>query len=245
MDFAVSSWAKTPRLPSMISKFVLFPCPVRLSRGHSPYVGEHMVSLLEKITAKSVVVGVIGQGYVGLPLALVFWEAGFKVIGFDVDTKKIEALSKGESYIKHVGPQRVTAAIHSGGLCATSDFDRLRECDAILICVPPPREASRARQLVHSHHRAGYRATPAAPAAGGARIHNLPRRDGRGGLAHPRRERAQVAGGLLPGLLARAGRSRKPEFLDANHSQGRRWHQCRIDRGGSHLLPCRLGECCA
>ncbi len=97
-----------------------------------------MMSLVEKIAAKSAVVGVIGQGYVGLPLALVFWEAGFKVIGFDVDTKKIEALSKGESYIKHVGPQRVAAAIRSGGLSATSDFDRLGECDAILICVPTP-----------------------------------------------------------------------------------------------------------
>jgi UDP-N-acetyl-D-glucosamine dehydrogenase len=97
-----------------------------------------MMSLVEKIAAKSAVVGVIGQGYVGLPLALVFWEAGFKVIGFDVDTKKIEALSKGESYIKHVGPQRVAAAIRSGGLSATSNFDRLGECDAILICVPTP-----------------------------------------------------------------------------------------------------------
>ena len=97
-----------------------------------------MMTLVEKIAAKSAVVGVIGQGYVGLPLALVFWEAGFKVIGFDVDTKKIEALGKEESYIRHVGPQRVAAAIRSGGLCATSDFDRLRECDAILICVPTP-----------------------------------------------------------------------------------------------------------
>jgi len=97
-----------------------------------------MTSLLDKIAAKSAVVGVIGQGYVGLPLALVFWEAGFRVIGFDVDTKKIEALSKGESYIKHVGPERVAAATRSGGFSATSDFDRLKDCDAILICVPTP-----------------------------------------------------------------------------------------------------------
>lgn len=97
-----------------------------------------MTSLVNKIATKSAVVGVIGQGYVGLPLALVFWEAGFKVIGFDVDTKKIEALGKGESYIKHVGPQRVAAAVQSGGFSATSDFDRLSECDAIMICVPTP-----------------------------------------------------------------------------------------------------------
>jgi len=97
-----------------------------------------MVSLLDKIASKSAVVGVIGQGYVGLPLALVFAESGFKVIGFDVDKKKIDALGRGESYIKHVGPERVVAAVRSGALGATSDFDRLRECDAILICVPTP-----------------------------------------------------------------------------------------------------------
>jgi UDP-N-acetyl-D-glucosamine dehydrogenase len=97
-----------------------------------------VISLKDKIQNKSAVVGVIGQGYVGLPLALVFWEAGFKVIGFDVDVKKVEALEKGESYIKHVGPQRVVAAVRSGGFSATSDFDRLSECDAILICVPTP-----------------------------------------------------------------------------------------------------------
>jgi UDP-N-acetyl-D-glucosamine dehydrogenase len=84
------------------------------------------------------VVGVIGQGYVGLPLGLVFREAGFPVIAFDIDAKKIEALSKGESYIKHVGPQRVAAAVRSGAFQATSDFDRLRDCDAIMICVPTP-----------------------------------------------------------------------------------------------------------
>jgi UDP-N-acetyl-D-glucosamine dehydrogenase len=97
-----------------------------------------MTALAEKITAKSAVIGIIGQGYVGLPLALVFWEAGFRVVGFDVDRKKIDSLSKGESYIKHVGPQRVTAAVGSGRFSATTDFDRLKECDAIMICVPTP-----------------------------------------------------------------------------------------------------------
>ena len=87
-----------------------------------------MTALAQKIATKSAVVGVIGQGYVGLPLALVFWEAGFRVIGFDVDKTKIESLAKGESYIKHVGPQRVAAAVHSGGFSATTDFSRLKEC---------------------------------------------------------------------------------------------------------------------
>ena len=97
-----------------------------------------MTSLAEKIATKAAVVGVIGQGYVGLPLALAFWETGFRVIGFDVDSAKIKTLARGESYIKHVGPQRVAAAVRSGRLGATTDFDRLTECDAILICVPTP-----------------------------------------------------------------------------------------------------------
>jgi UDP-N-acetyl-D-glucosamine dehydrogenase len=97
-----------------------------------------MIALLNRIETKSAVIGVIGQGYVGLPLALVFREAGFRVIGFDVDSKKIAALSKGESYIKHVGPQRVADAVRSDRFTATSDFDRLKECDAIMICVPTP-----------------------------------------------------------------------------------------------------------
>ena len=92
----------------------------------------------DRIAARRVTVGVIGQGYVGLPLALVFCEAGFPVVGFDLDSVKIAALSRGDSYIKHIGPERVAAAVASGRYSATSDFDRLRGCDAILICVPTP-----------------------------------------------------------------------------------------------------------
>jgi UDP-N-acetyl-D-glucosamine dehydrogenase len=97
-----------------------------------------MKALLGKITSKSAVVGVIGQGYVGLPLALVFAEAGFQVTGFDIDPRKVEAISRGESFIKHIGPERVAAAVRSGRYQATTDFDRLGTCDAILICVPTP-----------------------------------------------------------------------------------------------------------
>jgi UDP-N-acetyl-D-glucosamine dehydrogenase len=97
-----------------------------------------MQRLRERIQARTAVVGVIGQGYVGLPLALVFREAGFPVIGLDVDVRKIAALSRGECYIRHIGPERVAAAIASGAFTPTTDFDRLAECDAILICVPTP-----------------------------------------------------------------------------------------------------------
>jgi UDP-N-acetyl-D-glucosamine dehydrogenase len=94
--------------------------------------------LLQKIQSKAATVGVIGLGYVGLPLALVFEEAGFPVLGFDVDAKKPDALLRGESYIKHIGPGRVAAAFARGRISATTDFSRLSRCDAILICVPTP-----------------------------------------------------------------------------------------------------------
>jgi len=95
-------------------------------------------NLLAKITSRSATVGVIGLGYVGLPLALLFEESGFPVIGFDVDPKKPEALRRGESYIRHIGPERIGKAFGNGRISATSDFGRLTECDAILVCVPTP-----------------------------------------------------------------------------------------------------------
>jgi UDP-N-acetyl-D-glucosamine dehydrogenase len=91
-----------------------------------------------RISSRSAVVGIVGQGYVGLPLALVFFEAGFRVVGLDVDPEKVAAIGRGESYIKHIGPERVRAAVASGRYIASSDFDQLRSCDAILICVPTP-----------------------------------------------------------------------------------------------------------
>jgi len=95
-------------------------------------------ALISRIRDRSARVGVIGQGYVGLPLALVFAEAGFTVTGFDVDPKKVAALQRGESYIRHIGEERVAAAVKGGRFEVTTDFDRLGACDAILICVPTP-----------------------------------------------------------------------------------------------------------
>jgi UDP-N-acetyl-D-glucosamine dehydrogenase len=99
--------------------------------------------LVEKVEQRTAVVGVIGQGYVGLPLALVFCEAGFKVVGFDVDPAKVQSISRGESFIAHIGPERVAAAVRTGRYSATTDFDRLAECDAIIVCVPTPLGAHR------------------------------------------------------------------------------------------------------
>ena len=83
-------------------------------------------------------VGIVGLGYVGLPLALTFVEKGFHVLGFDVDSAKIEALARGASYIRHLDGNRLAAACATGLFGATADFGRLGEPDAILICVPTP-----------------------------------------------------------------------------------------------------------
>ncbi|HEY0141507.1 MAG TPA: nucleotide sugar dehydrogenase [Thermoanaerobaculia bacterium] len=96
-----------------------------------------LAALLGKIEARTARVGVIGLGYVGLPLVLLFEEAGFGVIGFDVDAKKAEALTRGESYIRHIGVDRVKRAFERRA-AATTEFDRLAECDAIIVCVPTP-----------------------------------------------------------------------------------------------------------
>lgn len=100
-----------------------------------------MTNLLERIEDSSgggVVVGVIGLGYVGLPLSKAFHEAGLSVLGFDIDPAKIAALGEGRSYIHHFGPDFVAGMARSGRFKATSDFGRLKEADAILVCVPTP-----------------------------------------------------------------------------------------------------------
>ncbi|MCE9589726.1 MAG: nucleotide sugar dehydrogenase [Planctomycetes bacterium] len=98
-----------------------------------------IVSLADKIENKSALVGVIGLGYVGLPLLRAFWQAGFPVIGFDIDPSKIEKLKRGDAYLKHLGDNFVREMAASGPrFTATADFQRLGEPDAIIVCVPTP-----------------------------------------------------------------------------------------------------------
>jgi UDP-N-acetyl-D-glucosamine dehydrogenase len=96
-------------------------------------------ALLEKIESGTVSVGIIGMGYVGLPLALAFVEqAKVKVIGFDVDPAKVEMLQRGRTYITHIGEDRVHRAKETGLLEASADFELLGQPDALLIAVPTP-----------------------------------------------------------------------------------------------------------
>ena len=95
-------------------------------------------NLLKKIRKNDALIGVIGLGYVGLPLALVCAEKSFYVLGFDVDAKKTEKLNRGECYISHISSKRVRRVIKQKKLVATDDFSRLNEPDVIIICVPTP-----------------------------------------------------------------------------------------------------------
>jgi UDP-N-acetyl-D-glucosamine dehydrogenase len=95
-------------------------------------------NLIEKIKNHSAGIGIIGLGYVGLPLALEFANKGFPVTGFDVDEKKIPVLKEGLSYIKHIHSDRIRAVINSGKFFPTTDFSLLSRVDVVIICVPTP-----------------------------------------------------------------------------------------------------------
>ncbi len=100
-------------------------------------------ALEQKIRDKSAVVGVIGLGYVGLPLLNAFIKAGFTTMGFDIDHKKVETLRQGQSYIKHIPAEMIGQWLSSKQFTPTSDMSRLKEADCILICVPTPLNESR------------------------------------------------------------------------------------------------------
>jgi UDP-N-acetyl-D-glucosamine dehydrogenase len=95
-------------------------------------------SLIQRIESRQAVVGIVGLGYVGLPLAMTFCRGGFRVLGFDIDTAKAAALNRGESYIGHIPSAEVKQLRAGGKFEATADFSRVKEADAILICVPTP-----------------------------------------------------------------------------------------------------------
>src|SRR3954471_13010785 len=86
----------------------------------------------------SVKIAIIGLGYVGLPLALQFARSGVTVLGLDIDPEKVNGLQRGESYIKHIQSGHIAAAIANGSFLASTDFNRVREVEAVIICVPTP-----------------------------------------------------------------------------------------------------------
>ena len=106
-------------------------------------VTDHRAALLQKIESKTAKIGIVGLGYVGLPLLQAYIKSGFTTIGFDVDKSKIKSLAEGVSYIKHIPDEWINHWIEEEAFEPTADMSRLAEADAILICVPTPLSASR------------------------------------------------------------------------------------------------------
>jgi UDP-N-acetyl-D-glucosamine dehydrogenase len=95
-------------------------------------------ALAARISSRAAVVGVLGMGYVGLPVAAAMVQAGFSVLGFDIDESKVSVLNRGECYLEHLGRDFAGDLCATGRFEATSDMDRLTEADALLVCVPTP-----------------------------------------------------------------------------------------------------------
>ena len=110
--------------------------------------------LLAKIRAHRATVGVIGLGYVGLPLVLRFGEEHFPILGFDVDVEKVRKLNAGQSYIRHIDSARLATLRKESQFEATTDFNRLAEADAIIICVPTPLTAKKDPDLQYIENTA-------------------------------------------------------------------------------------------
>jgi UDP-N-acetyl-D-glucosamine dehydrogenase len=106
----------------------------------------YLEQLTNRLRDRTAVIGIIGLGYVGLPLTLRYAQAGFRVLGIDIDASKIERLNRGESYINHIKPDDIAHA-RAQGFEATSDFTRAGEPDALIICVPTPLNAYREPDL--------------------------------------------------------------------------------------------------
>lgn len=112
--------------------------------GEAPDLAQQ---LLTKIQASSACVGVVGLGYVGLPLVQLFCHQAFPVIGFDIDERKVDQLNAGESYIGHIPSENIAELSDKHKFEATADFDRISEADALIVCVPTPLTRNREPDL--------------------------------------------------------------------------------------------------
>jgi UDP-N-acetyl-D-glucosamine dehydrogenase len=114
--------------------------PAKTAAGHKrePRMTEACTTLLDALRQKTAKVGVIGLGYVGLPLANLFHQKGFQVVGFDIDQRKVDSLKAGKSYIGHIPSERVAELVRDGRFLPTTDFSKINMVDTVSICVPTP-----------------------------------------------------------------------------------------------------------
>ncbi|MCD6283491.1 nucleotide sugar dehydrogenase [bacterium] len=107
------------------------------------------MDLIDKLVSREAAVGVVGLGYVGLPLAVEFADAGFNVTGVDVSKEKVDQINSGHNYIRDIEGERLARVVDSGKLRATTDYDVVRSLDAVSICVPTPLSKSREPDITH------------------------------------------------------------------------------------------------
>ena len=186
---------------------------------------------------KGIKIGIIGCGYVGLPLALRFADVGQRVTGFDLDQSKIEKLNAGQSYIQHIPAEKIKAHVDAKHFDATSDFTRLREMDAVLICVPTPLDERRepdlsyventARAIAPNLQRNQLIVLESTTYPGTTEELVLPdSRKGRLALPHrARRRRRKRRNRFLSRFLPGARRSRQQAIRSRADSQSSRWHE--------------------
>ena len=163
--------------------------------------------------ARKAKVGIIGLGYVGIPLALAAAKTGFSVLGFDIDEARIQQLNRGESNIRHIPSTEIAGAVKDRRFEATANFARLGEPDAILICVPTPLTRQREPDLsfvvntarsIAPHLRKGQLIV--------LEVHDVSRNHRRGAQADPRSDRLTERHGFLSGVLAGTRGSRQSRF---------------------------------
>ena len=176
-------------------------------------------------------IGIVGLGYVGLPLAVAFAEAGERVIGVDTSVAKVASIRRGESYIEDI-PSEQLAAVRSQ-LEATTRTSRLALADAIIIAVPTPLTPNREPDLgpLLAAAPVRLRRPPGRP-AGRPRVDDLPGHDARAPAADPRGDRPAGRRRLPPGLLARARRSGQRDLRPGQHAEDHRRPHPRLRRQG-------------
>jgi UDP-N-acetyl-D-glucosamine dehydrogenase len=104
-------------------------------------------SLIKKLSTRKALIGIIGLGYVGLPLALRYLEVGYPVLGLDIDPGKVNKLMAGRSYIRHIPSDALAKAVNSKTFSATTDFSAASRADSLILCVPMPLERHREPDL--------------------------------------------------------------------------------------------------
>ena len=196
--------------------------------------------LAARLETRQARVGVIGLGYVGLPLAAAAARAGFRTTGFDIDPRKPVQLNAGQSYIDAVSDGELSRLVQQDRFRATDDFAELAECDVVAICVPTPLTRQREPDLSFVEATVRDRRPDAAPGtARRAGIDHLARHHARGGEAAAGGVRIAVGAGLLPGVFAGARGSGQRRVHDPVDPESRRRRRPRREprRRGVLRLP--------